>query len=127
MTAPAWEMNYSDAHQFMQDVQDIVVSCRDEGWDGYDATPVSIPAILRTIQFVRSHSGELPIPEVTPEPDGEVSLDWLGREGQSLSLSIGESDKITYAHVLKNNSLYGVMSFAEPDIKLLKSLIRKQG
>ncbi|PYX75099.1 MAG: hypothetical protein DMG72_08300 [Acidobacteria bacterium] len=39
----------------------------------------------------------VPIPEVAPDPDGEISFDWIGKSGRMFSVSIGADGRISYA------------------------------
>src|SRR5258706_14460838 len=39
-------------------------------WDGEGAEPISALARARAIAFIRALPGSVPIPEISPEPDG---------------------------------------------------------
>jgi hypothetical protein len=39
----------------------------------------------------------MPVPEVTSDPDGEISFDWFGSEGKMFSVSLNRNRRIAYA------------------------------
>jgi hypothetical protein len=38
-----------------------------------------------------------PIPEVSVDPDGEISFDWIGPAGQMFSVSVNRQNRLSYA------------------------------
>ncbi|MFZ0285248.1 MAG: hypothetical protein WAL32_08450 [Terriglobales bacterium] len=51
----------------------------------------------QALAFVMSLPRSIPIPEVAPDPDGEVSFDWIGKAGKMFSVSVGADGRISYA------------------------------
>jgi len=51
----------------------------------------------KALAFARLLPRGLPIPEVAPDPDGEIAFDWIGRSGNMFSVSIGPDGRISYA------------------------------
>jgi hypothetical protein len=80
-------------------LRSLAIECSLPDWDGYGAEPVSGDALERAEVFLRSLPDDLPLPELSVEPDGAVSLDWLPTRTRSFSVSIGESDRIAYAWI----------------------------
>lgn len=66
-------------------------------WDNYGAVPVSDTAYAEALRFMAPLPRGLPAPEITPEPDGDVALDWHIAKGWALSLSFSGRGVITYA------------------------------
>jgi hypothetical protein len=66
-------------------------------WDGEGADPVSVFAADRAIAFIHALPGSVPVPEVAPESDGSISLDWVCSRSRVLSISIGVSDRLAFA------------------------------
>jgi hypothetical protein len=77
----------------------LAMECCEADWDGYGALPVNCAAFERAETFLRSLPEDLPLPDFSVEPDGDISLDWLPTRTRSFSLSIGDSDRIAYAWV----------------------------
>jgi hypothetical protein len=68
-------------------------------WDGYGAEPISSAALFRAKAFIRSLPESLATPELSVEPDGAISLDWMPSRAKTYSISIGDSDRLAYAWV----------------------------
>src|SRR5260370_32668073 len=66
-------------------------------WNCEGADPVSEIAIDRAIAFIHALPGSVPVPEVAPEPDGSISLDWISSRSRILSISVGVSDRLAFA------------------------------
>lgn len=66
-------------------------------WDGEEALPLSAIAACEAEAFIRSLPDGIPMPELSPEPDGAISLDWIRSRHCLFSLSIGTSNRLAYA------------------------------
>ena len=73
--------------------------CREENWDGYGAAPVRPGALRGAEELIASLPEEVPHPECSIEPDGCISLDWMPGPNRTLTVSVGESDRMPYAWV----------------------------
>ena len=51
--------------------------CAEPGWDSDGAEAVDRFAAFAAADFIRALPGGVPLPEVAPEPDGSISLDWI--------------------------------------------------
>lgn len=80
-------------------------------WDGYGAVAVSGAAVELAELFVRALSAELPMPEVSVEPDGEVELGWFVTKTKQLSVSLGRSSRVAYAWIDGGDHGHGVAVF----------------
>lgn len=78
----------------------IYSDCRREGWDGYSARPLSAGAYHAAVRFILAIPAAFPMPDVVPEPDGDISLEWDFGRWNALSLSIGNCGRISYAALL---------------------------
>jgi hypothetical protein len=75
----------------------IATECSEQGWDGDNASAVDPIAVLLTKRFLRALPHGVPLPELAPEPDGSISLDWIHSRNRLLSLSIGHRNRLAYA------------------------------
>ncbi len=73
--------------------------CREPNWDGYGAAAARPEAVRRAQELIESLPNDVPLPECSVEPDGCVSLDWIPGAHRTLTLSVGESDRIPYAWI----------------------------
>lgn len=83
----------------LNSLEQLSVECAEEDWDGYGAEPVNMVALSRARAFIRSLPERYPLPELSVEPDGAVSLDWMPSSNRTLSVSLSESGRIPYAWV----------------------------
>lgn len=74
-----------------------------KGWDGYDASPVMRASVEQAIRLVELLPSDLPLPEITADPEGEITLEWYAN-GNSYTISCGVKDKISYAAIFKDGS-----------------------
>lgn len=75
----------------------LAEECIQTNWDGYGAQPVSAQSLNNAIALITSLPDNLPMPECSIEPDGEISLDWLPAPHRTLSISAGSSNRLPYA------------------------------
>jgi hypothetical protein len=75
----------------------MALECSEDGWDGDDAAAIDPIAVLLTKRFIRALPDGLPLPELAPEPDGWISIDWIRSRNRRVSVSIGRSDRLAYA------------------------------
>jgi hypothetical protein len=78
----------------------VLDECRQAGWDGYNAQAVSNEAAARTIAFLNALPSSLTPPDIVPEPDGEIAVDWDFGPSLQLSISIGPSGPLHFAGVI---------------------------
>ena len=78
---------------------ELVAECTEADWDGYGAEAVSQSAIEYSAHFIRRLPEDLPLPEISVESDGEISLDWSPAPTQTFSVSIGTADRMVCAWV----------------------------
>ena len=78
---------------------ELAAECAEANWDGYGAEAVSQNAVEHSVHFIRKLPEDLPLPEISVEPDGEIALDWSPTPTQTFSVSIGTADRMTCAWV----------------------------
>ena len=95
-------------------LQDVVDEHAVEGWDGYDALPIYPASARNAHRFLLSMPRHLASPEIVPEPDGEISLEWGNVKIAYASLSFNPDGRCTFASVLTNGDrLSGCFSFKD--------------
>lgn len=83
---------------------DIFDRCSSANWDGYGAKPVGRLALRQASKFLEMLPISLPAPEVAPEPDGEVALEWFGSGNRVFSVSLNGSANVSYAGYFENGA-----------------------
>jgi hypothetical protein len=94
----------------------LAEECAQADWDGYGAAPVNPVAVKRADDFIRSLPDQHPVPEVSVEPDGCISLDWIPNRTQTFTVSIGETDRIPFAWVDGTNRGHAVARSFDGDV-----------
>jgi hypothetical protein len=82
-------------------LRDIRNECRDAGWDGDDAVPVTdrtinIAASVSTALFDLLPKGT-PAPDLIPESDGDICISWPVNASRIFSVSVGEHGRVNFA------------------------------
>ena len=83
------------------EIHDIGVRCARDNWDGPGSgavTPATLGVAAKVARalFLMLPLG-IPAPDIGPDPDGEVSFDWIADQGRMFSLSVGENGNASYA------------------------------
>ena len=89
------------------ELDEILEECAEPNWDGYGALPVSKDAFKEVKVFLDLLVAEIPpviIPEITPEVDGGIELEWYSPEGEELTLSFNGRNVITYSGIFSDNA-----------------------
>lgn len=58
---------------------------------------VSPDTATHALRFALLLPNSLPIPEISPDPDGDISFDWISKTGKVFSASIDRTGRIAYA------------------------------
>ncbi|MDO9319335.1 MAG: hypothetical protein Q7V56_14185 [Gammaproteobacteria bacterium] len=112
--------------KFDENIQTILSECGSKNWDGYGAEAISREALLNAIHFYHEKlQSDVPYPELTPEPDGEVALEWYGHGGSSCSISFSEKNYVSFASVIKGSRVRGAAEASDINVRVIKELISK--
>lgn len=102
----------------------ILRECSIAGWDGYDAKPISEATCKRAEAFLNMLPSWMPAPEITPESDGELDIEWYYAPDKTFSVSLGETGPLHYAGLFgANEEVHGVTSFKDSIPKNLFTFI----
>lgn len=94
---------------------DLITACAEaavENWDGYGAQPVRPGAYAFAEAFLRVLPFDLPKPEISVHPDGEVGLDWLMEPRKVFSLSIDDAGTLSFASLYGSSKVTGTEMFS---------------
>ncbi len=82
--------------------------CREPNWDGYDASPISEKTYFEAVDLLKSLPPYLPLPEIIPEPTGELGFEWQSKKNFVYVISVGGHNQITYAGIFgQGNETHG--------------------
>lgn len=81
----------------LADLVTAQAEAQEENWDGYDASPVQQQAVRDAAFFLLRLPFDFPPPGISIDPDGDIALDWEGRNGSVVMLSFHGQGIVHYA------------------------------
>lgn len=83
-------------------------------WDGYNAAPISEAACAEAILFLKKLPSTIPSPDVIPNPDGDVSLEWYIDQRILFVATFSGTGVIAFAGMFgKGSKVHGTELFTE--------------
>ena len=85
----------------------------EKDWDGYGALPINQEAYNEAVRFLEALPLScLPAPQVGPEPEGDIGIEWNFGKNRTFVVSINGTNIITYAGLLEaGNKTHGTEVF----------------
>jgi hypothetical protein len=91
-------------------LEEVLADCSHSNWDGYGAKPISAEAAARVRLFLDDLPSSLPAPDIVPESDGELAIEWNLGPRRVFSVSIGEQGPLHFAGLFGEEERHGVES-----------------
>ncbi len=85
--------------------------CAEDDWDGNESFGIDALTAWNAEEFIRSLPDHFPMPEVSAEPDGAISLDWIASKNRIVSLSVGQGNRLAFAWLDGTERGYAVVNF----------------
>lgn len=101
---------YSYVEQILNELYEVFLDCRQDNWDGYGANAISIDTYIKArdiIPMLNSAFLDVPMPEITPEPDGNIAFEWFDEYGRTFVFSIDDNQTLTYAGIFGQSKTHG--------------------
>ncbi len=95
----------------LSELEELMNECAQPGWDGENAAPLSGVAAIFAAQLIRVLPDDVRPPELAPETDGAISLDWIRSKNRLVSLSVGAGPRLPYAWLDGGEKGHGVALF----------------
>ncbi len=109
----------------LDDLAGLKQECREPGWDGYRAKSVNAETLEQVVAFLRALPENVPVPDLVPEPDGEVSVEWQNGPRRVFSVSLGPHERLSYAGLLGANRWHGVdLFFGTVPLEIIRGIAR---
>lgn len=102
---------YGEKSALISELLDLADECDEKDWDSYGALPLDELAIDNAIAFIHTLPPEISMPELAPDPDGEVSLDWIASKTSLFSVSCGSSHRLAYSWLDGTDRGHAVAAF----------------
>lgn len=106
---------------------DVASQASEAGWDGYDARPADPDSLRHTYTLVRRLPQDLPAPEFSVDPDGEISLEWFVGPRRTFSVSVGADGRLSYAGLHDEATVHGTDRIGDDLPELLLFHLRRLG
>lgn len=85
-----------------------------DNWDGYNSEPVSRKAYLEAEKFIAMLPSSVGVPDIVPEPNGEIAFEWYRGKGFAFIVSIGGDNAISFAGLFgKSSKIHGTEYFGD--------------
>jgi hypothetical protein len=95
----------------LEGLSSIAYEARNEDWDGYGGKPVTQSTLEVAQYLILSLPESLDPPELAPEPDGEIELEWFIDPETVFAISIGENSLLSWAYRIDGERGFGSTLF----------------
>jgi len=99
--------------EFLHSIDELYGECSTEGWDGYDALPITEDTCEEAKRFIKSLPINFPMPEIVPEPNGGIGLEWSKGNRLIFVASVSGKNEIVYAGLYGMNKSHGTEYFID--------------
>ncbi len=97
----------------LQSLENLFKECSGEGWDGNEASPITEDAYFEAQRLISNLPINLSMPEVVPEPSGEIGLEWSKGKDRVFIVSLSGKNEIVYAGLFGINKVHGIEYFGD--------------
>ena len=104
---------------------EIREECGRSDWDGYGARAVSFRTYEKAKQFIGALPWGVAVPEISADPDGEISFEWYSAPSKVFSVSIGPTNELSYAGLFGASRTHGTEIFHDEIPQIVFSHIRR--
>lgn len=87
-------------------------------WDGYGAAPASRLAAGHALRLIALLPIETRAPEVSADPDGDISLEWYRDRRWVFSVSVSPHGELNFAGLFGTNTIHGKEAHFEDELPL---------
>ena len=103
----------------------VFEECSVSDWDGYGAQPVSPESYGKAKQFIEALPWGFPLPEISADPDGEISFEWYSSPSKIFSVSVSPNNELSYAGLFGARRTHGTEVFHDEIPEILLSHIKR--
>ncbi|MEA3447994.1 MAG: hypothetical protein U9Q98_06030 [Bacteroidota bacterium] len=110
----------------LEELEKVYEECSEANWDGYGAMPISRETYSKARKLPRMIPSSLPRPDISAEPDGEITFEWYKEKYSVFVISVGSNNLVTYAGLFgKSNKIHGTEYFADKLPEIIRHCIRR--
>ena len=102
-----------DKEPLYRDLYRIYRECSESDWDNDGANPINEQTFLEALMLLDHLPSELPLPEVIPEPTGNLAFEWYKGKSHVYVISVDGKSTIEYAGLFgRHSKTYGAEYFS---------------
>jgi len=101
------------------------LECREPGWDGHEALPVSQDALRNMYAFLEALPLGFPHPSIGADPHGHLSAEWYRNPRRVLSVGVSPDEVLHYGALLGSSRTCGTETFYGEIPKTILDLVRR--
>lgn len=90
---------FDNKARLLESLRELVEDCFEDDWDGYGASAVSAASVANAESFIRALPDRIKMPDLSIDPDGDISFDWIPDRTKTLTLSVNGSNRLAYAWI----------------------------
>ena len=87
----------------------VVQACSIPGWDGYHALPIEDATHALATDFLKSLPLGIPVPAVSADSDGQITLEWHLSPRKTVSVSVSQDGELHFAALNGGSSTFGTL------------------
>lgn len=100
--------------------------CREENWDGENAQPIPLSAVVEAQKLLTLLPSSIPAPELLPEPTGSIALEWYQRRDHVYVLGVYGKKTLEFAGLLgRGNEIHGRLNFEDSLPPIIQDHLRR--
>jgi hypothetical protein len=104
-----WQLRMTRAHEALLETYE---QCSEKNWDGHEAKPLSVLALVEATTFLEALPSWIPLPEIIPEPDGTIGMEWFGGRDRIFVVNLSGRNVVAYAGLAgKGDRAHGTKVF----------------
>ena len=97
----------------LNEIFGVFFECNADNWDGDNAKAITRMAVWKLFILIQNYIPDnLTKPEISPDPDGTIGLEWFGEKGYRM-IVIPKGEEILYAALLGSREFHGKTNFNE--------------
>ena len=113
-----------DKEPLYRDLYRVYRECSKSDWDNDGAGPINEQTFLEASTFLDQLPSDLPLPEIFPEPTGNIAFEWYKGKRHVYVVSVGGENAVEYAGLFgKRSKTYGAEDFTDELPELIISHI----
>ena len=110
----------------LEELEKVYEEYSEANWDGYGAMPISRETYSEARKLLRMMPSSSPMPDISAEPDGEITFEWYKEKYSVFVISVGGNNLITYAGLFgKSNKIHGTEYFADELPEIIRHCIQR--